>query len=461
MATDTGEQAWKAKYAQLSSDIDTQRRHWETHEKILCRAIVRLTMATQGLDTTIDNQLTQIRDLVRKGVHSAKLLQQLDQLTESIIRIERQGKPLDAALLFQFLEYCATDEDEKADLRRVRGRFESGQLADAKALFFTLSQLEYSREKDTKPSAKTGILNKLFGGNRKQIDAATLRRNLIALLDNLEIPAAEQLRSGRLKERLLAELDADNIEAVLNDLVGFLWTIKTNIQKEQREIEEFLANITDKLTEMEIQADGVAAMTSEVAREGEAMNTAFSGHMEELRSSAQGATDLTQLKGLLHSRLDAIARQISGYRQRETKRVKEMEQQLQGLTSRLQSMELEAGELRTKLRVAHHTALIDSLTALPNRAPTTSALSRNTCAGAVSAGRFACWCGISTTSKPSTTVSATAPATRPSPSSATSWPAAFGKATSSPATAAKNSSCCWPAPKPSPPPLWLKTCATR
>lgn len=375
MAIDSGDQTWKAKYAQLSNNFDTHRGIWESNEKILCRAIVRLAMVAQGLDPAIDPQLTQVRDLVRKGVRGEKLLQQLDSLTEALIRVDRGDKPLDAGLLFQFLEYCTAGEEEKAALRQQRERYENGQFTDAKSLFFALLQAVPWRESELRrpPAAKPGILSKLFGGGRRTIECinvSALRHKMLALLDSLEIPTTAQHHADRFKEQMLADLNADNIEnmeGVLNDLVGLLFAVKTNIQKEQREIEEFLSSVSGKLLELESQANGVAAITSAVAREGEAMNTAFSGHMEELRSSAQGATDLSQLKGLLHNRLDAIVRQIDGYRQRETQRVVEMEQQLQGLSSRLQDMELEAGELRTKLRAAHNSALLDPLTGLPNR----------------------------------------------------------------------------------------------
>lgn len=373
VATSADEKSWKNKYAQLADELDGKRVAWENSEKILCRAIVRLALAVQGLDSAIDPHLAQVRDLVRKGVRSEQLLQQLDNLTDTLIRVEHGGKPSDAGLLFQFLGHCAASEEEKSSLEKVRERYEAGQLGEGKSLFVALLQVVSRRAgepAEVKPvhTSKPGIIGKLFTRKASDhIDVNVLREKMIALLDSLEIPSSDQFRASRFKERLLADLDADSLENALSDMVSLLFAVKTNIQKEQQEIEEFLTNLTGKLAELETQAGGVAAISTEVAREGAAMNTAFSGHMDELRSSAQGATDLGQLKGLLQSRLEAITHQLNSHREREARRVAEMETQVQLLSGRLHEMEVESGELRTKLRSAHNKALLDALTGLPNR----------------------------------------------------------------------------------------------
>lgn len=370
MAVSDDEQAWKAKYAKLANDFDGQRGLWENSEKVLCRAVVRLAMASHGLDASIDPHLIQVRDLVRKGVHDPALLQQLDTLTDALVRVERGGKRLDPSLLFQFLGYCATDEEEKSAVTQVRERYEASQFTDNTSLFVALLQVMSKRpaKSDQAPGVK-GVLGKLFRserGGREAIDVDVLRQKMIALLDSLDFPASEQSRAGRFKEHL-AGMGPGNMEGMLDDLVGLLSAVKVSIQKEQQEIEEFLSGLASKLTELESQAGGVVAISSEAAREGAAMNSAFSGQMEELRSTAQGATDLSQLKGFLHDRLDSIVRQIESYREKENLRVVEMEKQMRGLTDRVQDMEQEAGDLHTKLRMAHTAALHDALTGLPNR----------------------------------------------------------------------------------------------
>lgn len=372
MSTNSDDKTWKAKYAQLAEEYDAKRGAWEGSEKVLCRAIVRLTMAVQGLDSAVDPHLAQVRDLVRKGVRSEKLLQQLDSITDTLIRMEHGGKLDDAGLLFQFLRYCATSEEEKTTLDQVRERHQAGQLTDNKSLFVALLQVVSRRESvSAEAPAKPGILGKLFGGDGRKdaerIDVTVLRDKMIALLDSLEIPTTEQFRASRFKEQLLADLDAKSLENALNDMVSLLFAVKTTIQKEQQEIEEFFSSLTCKLAELESQVGGVAFISTEAGREGAAMNTTFSGQMEELRSTAQGVTDLGQLKGLLHNRLDAIVHHLNSHRQRETQRAVEMDRQLLGLNGRLHEMEVASGELHTKLRTAHNQALHDALTGLPNR----------------------------------------------------------------------------------------------
>lgn len=372
-------QEWKIKYNQLAKEFEVDRNTWKNGEKILCRAIVRLAIAAEGLDPTIDAHLVQVRDLVRKGVQTDKLLQQLDDLTETLKQSESKAKLPDANMLFQFLGACATSDEENAALDQIQDIYNKAGFKDGKALFAALLQIK-NRPKGGKDTpinqpvsspAKPGILGKLFSGSAskptERVDVSALRDKMLALLDTLELPNNELYRIGHFKEQIKTGLGGENLEGVLDELVDLLSVAKSNIQKEQKEIEEFLSSLTGKLAELETQAGGVAAITSSVVKEGREMNTAFSGHVADLRSSAQGATDLGQLKGLLQSRFDAIARQIDSHREREASHVAEMERQMQELSSRLQTMELESGELRTKLRAAHSTALLDALTGLPNR----------------------------------------------------------------------------------------------
>jgi diguanylate cyclase len=73
------------------------------------------------------------------------------------------------------------------------------------------------------------------------------------------------------------------------------------------------------------------------------------------------------LKAIVSNRLEVISSYLSKDREAELKRIKETEKQVDQLTSRLQELEMETVELRTKLRSEHDMALRDCLTGLPNR----------------------------------------------------------------------------------------------
>jgi diguanylate cyclase len=97
------------------------------------------------------------------------------------------------------------------------------------------------------------------------------------------------------------------------------------------------------------------------------IGSCLTSQFEEFKLKAADTADLAQLKTLVNSRLDSLTEQLKTNREREMSRLEETQQQIGQLTVRLHNMEQEAGELRSKLRLAHDQAMRDSLTGLPNR----------------------------------------------------------------------------------------------
>ena len=76
---------WKDKYYAL---VDRQEAENEEHaeaERLLSRAITRLTVATAGLDPSLDPHLKGLREVVRKGVRGASLRRRIDTLCERVV----------------------------------------------------------------------------------------------------------------------------------------------------------------------------------------------------------------------------------------------------------------------------------------------------------------------------------------------------------------------------------------
>ena len=66
MATD---QDWKKKYYTLERKFKGEVANSEETEQLLCRTIIRLTLATKGLDPALDPHLVKLRDALKKGVN--------------------------------------------------------------------------------------------------------------------------------------------------------------------------------------------------------------------------------------------------------------------------------------------------------------------------------------------------------------------------------------------------------
>ncbi|HLF96777.1 MAG TPA: GGDEF domain-containing protein [Methylococcaceae bacterium] len=368
---------WKAKFLQLTHDLEAQREDAGVTEKQLYRIILRLSMASMGLDPALDPYFKQIRDLVRKGIHSKNLSTQLDNLTEILMRAESKPLAEMPRQLFHFLKEWAASPEERKGLENLEKRHEAGEFADSKVLFAAirtaLAKRNAAETAEPAAAARGGFMTRLFG-NRNGTEAAPavdldrLRDRLLALLDNLEVPANAAREVNKFRQRLMSSFHEDGLDVSLNNLVNLVYEIRVCLEREHQEIEEFLTQLNGKLAELDQQTSGITQIATASAQSGLSMSHAFSGQVEELKTSTRDANDLAQLKSLVHSRLETITGQLKTYRATQENHFTELTEQVQALTSHVLNMELEATELRGKLNVAHNQTLRDRLTGIPNRA---------------------------------------------------------------------------------------------
>jgi diguanylate cyclase len=372
-------QYWKAKHTTLADESTGSRQKTDEREKLLCRTIIRLTLATSGLDPAIDPHLLYIRDLLRKGISNEKRLAELNDISETLLRdVKDRGgnnKPVkqESGILFRFAKQLAISDEETKAITLLEQKVGRGEIADWKWL---LSELREILRHDTPISvsdkaAKPGFFGRLLQTNKKSegetVEIGPVRDRLLLLLDVIDLPLNFRQQAEQIKTRLKSESDTEVLESLLGEAIGFLSDVKTFIQKEQLEIEYFLAGLSGRLTELGHDAIGVDASTKAFVRDREAEHSSFSLQFENLRSKMEVITEVDQLKVLVNNGLSGLLQQLHINRDRELGLLRDSTGRLGELTRRLQELELEAAELRSKLRLAHDMALRDSLTNLPNR----------------------------------------------------------------------------------------------
>jgi diguanylate cyclase len=375
-------QYWKARYAALADELKGHREKTDQREKLLCRTIIRLTLATSGLDPAIDPHLIYIRDLLRKGISDEKLLAELNAVSETLLRSAKDkrvnDKPLkqESGILFRLVKQLARSDEEKKAITQLEQRVDRCEIADWKALFEGLQeilQLAAASSVSAEPgeAPKPGFLGRLLQTNKKQlgekVEMIRVRDRLLLLLDVIELPLNFRQQAENIKRRLKSETDAEALETVLNEAITLLSDVKSFIQKEQLEIEFFLAGLSGRLNELGHDAIGMDASAQIFLRDREAEHASISEQFEDLRSKTEAITELDQLKALVKSGLNSLVEQLHTNRDRDLGQLRNSTGRLGDLTRRLQELELEAADLRSKLRLAHDMAMRDSLTRLPNR----------------------------------------------------------------------------------------------
>ncbi len=86
---------WKEKYLDLLDEQEQSEasckkaeESYREKEDLLCKTIIRLTIATTGLDPLLDPHLLGIRDQLKNGINSHALKEELEKFTNSVAQIK-------------------------------------------------------------------------------------------------------------------------------------------------------------------------------------------------------------------------------------------------------------------------------------------------------------------------------------------------------------------------------------
>ena len=88
MAQPQSSQDWKQKYLASLEQLESQEREWSELESLLRLAVQRLSLAAEGIDPILDDQLAKIRDVVGNNKQSGKLTSLIDDISRSVERLD-------------------------------------------------------------------------------------------------------------------------------------------------------------------------------------------------------------------------------------------------------------------------------------------------------------------------------------------------------------------------------------
>lgn len=397
MAEDDQIQAaqWKSRYYDSLEQLEKKEKLWVRTEDLLRRAISRLTLAAEGLDNTLDEQLESLRSAFRDKADGSVLYQRVEAMSDTLLRLDQKKK---ASRTHKAATPSLTRLLDRLELPKGLGRKTkvlrehladvpgnnidpllnefAGLLHEA----FALVDANVGKNGD----AGGGMLRKLFGkaaptaaqtaagavvGAPAAAPAApiSLQEMLLQLLERLTLPAELNARVDGIKSRLEAVDGADDWARILEDIAGLIAEMRNLVQQEQREIEDFLKQLTDRLQELDLNLQGAQEVSSSAQQEGAALDRAVQDHVRDIESSVRDATSIGDLKQSVQQRLDALRSHLEDYRSTEGERQQQLSQQLSTLTTRLGALENEATELRKRISAERSQALLDPLTGIPNR----------------------------------------------------------------------------------------------
>jgi diguanylate cyclase len=358
---------WKDKYLNLLDAQEQSELAQKSIEDLLCKTIVKLSIAIAGFDPQLDPYLQRIRDTLKNGINRHSLKDELDNFSGVLARLTDPAQHIQTqstTLLFEFLLLQFTSAEQQKALQLLRTKSEENQFDSLNQLF---SAIIVAIDANITDHSETHAANHSLAHVASLIDTKIVSRQLLHLLESIEIPGIFDEQAQIVKQLLMSHQPAPTYEQVLDKSINLLLEIKRYIHSEQQGIDKFLAHITEQLTELGLAVTGASSAAKESALIRNRLNLSVSEQMNELRITSSSATKLEPLKTVINQRLETITKEIYEHNQEETVQRQKTQQQLEELTLKVKVMESESNDLKLKLKIANTKALRDSLTGLPNR----------------------------------------------------------------------------------------------
>jgi diguanylate cyclase len=195
--------------------------------------------------------------------------------------------------------------------------------------------------------------------------ATHIEETLLGLLDDLTLPEHHRPQAQAMRSRLEKGLNWYELLPILDDLAVLMLAITNS---EQHEFEIYLKQLNERLESFQSNLQAASDDHADSRSVARGMQNQLREQVGGLQTSVQGAVDLNSLKQILENRLEGLLGTMDQHQQQHEQREQDVAARLQGLATRVATMEQEAQGFRVHLEEQRQKALIDPLTSLPNRA---------------------------------------------------------------------------------------------
>lgn len=358
---------WQARFQELAVQQQDDARRSAEAERVLCRTIVRLCTACDGLDVLLDPHLNQLKVTVRNG-YQPSLAEQLNALGDALVGATEQSGQV--ALIDRLAARLVLPAKQARKLRaawdRVASDPASASDSDLDAVISLLGLVSPGTDADTKNASakgRGGLLGRLIKSDAGKPPNVALAE----LLARIAWPESIGGEIAALRQGLSKNAPDDAWMGVVERLSDLIVKVLQDSRAQVAVAEAFLAELTDRLGAIDAHVSREAGDRDAAQERGEQLSAVVQGEMDELNHSLRDSTDLSQLKTRVSASLDRLQQHLEGFLDIDRERYKDAVIREAALRDELQCVEQEAEKLRQQVASSRDQANTDALTGLANR----------------------------------------------------------------------------------------------
>ena len=398
---------WRDKYLNALDEQEQLEKQFASQQELLRSALVRVSIAADGQDETLDQIMAKLREQLRGKMSATEFTGTLAQLESAALAFEQHREQATQEIrqaladttkgLLNFKLSRGVKKELNEYLKQLPQRSKKVRLYPALLQQLAIIQQQALGEIE---QPKTGLLNKILGTKASaaadDLSGSGEEERNVSLAPMLESRPAPQLA----QHHQLTEEHSAQIMRVLNQFFTSLENesaIQTKVELMRRKLEQgvsletlvplldsvrdlvmeaylaanqafatYLKNVNLELAEIYMLLGGAVKNTQDERAASRKLQDDVMREMNDLEATAASATDINQLKDTVKSQLGNIRQVIDHYQQTDRAQ-QELAEQLQTLGAKIKTMEVEAEKNRTILETHRQKALHDPLTELPNR----------------------------------------------------------------------------------------------
>lgn len=398
--------AWKQKYLTSLDDLEAREKQLAETESLMRHSLTRLSLAAAGIDPALDEQLEKFRKLVRAGTDKARLQHLIDDISQTVKRIDQKQTRASSAAPAPRAEVSEPAAPPaatraKAASGKAGGGGKEARIKEPASATDGLLMIADVLERQGLDAVRLNAVREAIHAavDNQQLEAAAGRlaalvtsgngipaagsgssspalpgravadvpRMLMQLLENIQVPVELQQRAEQVRTMLEKAAGQSEWRESVGLVAGLIAEIGRAVEKEKLELEAFLRQLTERLRDLDQQLKGAETQRQASQVSGQHLDVAVEDQVRGIESSVRDATSLGQLKSGVQNRIEQIRTHLADHRRAEALRQAELQMQLSQVTSRLSAMETESAQLRSHLKQRHEQAMADVLTAVPNR----------------------------------------------------------------------------------------------